>query len=672
MSRLLAVAARELRERWLLFPAALVLGLIPFVLPAFGVDREAMPILGLMTAVGLGTAAAVLVGSTMLARDAANGRLGFLFSRPLSWPAIWGGKWLAAVVLVTSSAALAASPFMAVYPPESHGGSWLRALADGPGWAFLLCLVLLTVGLTNFAATAYRSRSPWVVLDLLLIAGALWTARHHIAPLWRYGILSTVVASPALGLAPLALGLFAGSAAQAAFGRTDLPRAHRALSLVFWSVVALTLAGAAAYWQWVRSAGPAEVNVHALTSDPAGRWIYVDGSSRRGHFYPYGFLIDTRTGRYASRPEPDAEHPYTPSGALFSEDGRIGAFPTVGKQGTELVLFELSAATPRATRVDLESSPPPSWRTSYALSPSAGSLFVVHESGASIFALPSGRRVATTTIPPGWRPAALRFSSEDHARAWLVPWNPTSHGDMARVARAEVSVLDLEVDGRSSGRTFPLASSAELPLVWRTLIADADGRRIVTLEGGGARLRDGATGAPLATLAGDEPTSGTSRPPTPIQSVSVAFLSDGRVAVGEPGPAAAGPPGPGTAIRVFDPDGTKVAENVLDVRPTGSSLGPEVAPGRILVSSFRLPFLVEDTLVVDVTDGRIVERLEGLRPQRAFWMAPGIERIAARPTSVVFFRDAEGRVIRVDLAGGGRTVVAGPGAPRGERLSVRW
>ena len=36
----------------------------------------------------------------MLARDAADGRLGFLFSRPVPWPAIWGGKWLAAVVLV--------------------------------------------------------------------------------------------------------------------------------------------------------------------------------------------------------------------------------------------------------------------------------------------------------------------------------------------------------------------------------------------------------------------------------------------------------------------------------------------------------------------------------------------------------------------------------------------
>ena len=36
-------------------------------------------------------------------------------------------------------------------------------------------------------------------------------------------------------------------------------------------------------------------------------------------------------------------------------------------------------------------------------------MFVAHESGASLFELPSGRRMATTTIPPGWRPAAARL-----------------------------------------------------------------------------------------------------------------------------------------------------------------------------------------------------------------------------------------------------------------------
>ena len=65
---LLAVAAREMRERWLLFPASFALGFNPLVLPAFGVDRRVMPEVGLMTSVLLGAGAAVVMGSTMLAR----------------------------------------------------------------------------------------------------------------------------------------------------------------------------------------------------------------------------------------------------------------------------------------------------------------------------------------------------------------------------------------------------------------------------------------------------------------------------------------------------------------------------------------------------------------------------------------------------------------------------
>ena len=244
MSRLLAVTARELRERWLLFPASLLFGLNPLVLPAFGVDKSAMPFIGVVTALGLSAAAAVVMGSTMLARDAANGRLGFLFSRPLAWPAIWGGKWLAALVLVASSGVLAAIPFMAAYPSESHGGSWLRTLASEHGWVVGFGVVLLGAAAANFAATAWRSRSPWVALDMGLLAAVLWFARRHVAPLWLYGIMGKDERSLLLALAPLAVGLFAGSAAQVAVGRTDLRRAHRALSLVLWTVIVVTVAAA--------------------------------------------------------------------------------------------------------------------------------------------------------------------------------------------------------------------------------------------------------------------------------------------------------------------------------------------------------------------------------------------------------------------------------------------
>ncbi len=162
------------------------------------------------------------------------------------------------------------------------------------------------------------------------------------------------------------------------------------------------------------------------------------------------------------------------------------------------------AATPRVTEVALESSPPPTWATAFALSPSATSVFVVHESGASLFALPSGRRVATTTIGPGWRPAVVRFLAEGEARAWLVP---STEVPDAR-ARAEMRVVDLATDGRSRALTFPIATALDPAGGWRGVVADAAGRRILTLDGG-VRLRDGATGELIATLAeGDGRLSG--------------------------------------------------------------------------------------------------------------------------------------------------------------------
>jgi hypothetical protein len=657
MSRLLAVTARELRERWLLFPAGLAIGFVPLVLPAFGVRRGDSQFVGLFSALVLGAAAAVVMGSSMLARDASNGRLGFLFSRPLPWGTIWGGKWLAAVVLVVATGFLAAIPWMAVYAPETHGGSWLTALLDGPGSAFLFTLIVLALGLANFNATAFRSRSPWVVLDLLLLLAGLWTVRRYVAPLWLYGILGKDHWTTALALLPLALGLLAGSLAQVAVGRTDLRRAHRAMSLAFWAVVGLTLAVAVGYWQWVRSAGPDAVRVHAVTRDPGGRWVYVEGSGHHSGWYPHGFLIDTATGGYLARPGPDEELERYGVGMLFSADGRFGALPgrDHDSHGAALRLFDLTGEMPRLTEVTLESSPPPTWGTSFALSPSAESVFMAHESGASLFALPSGQRVATTTIPPGWRPAAVRFLAEATARVWLVPW---SDGPGAMRPRAEMRVVDLAADGQSRAVTFSIATSLDSARAWGAVVPDAEGRRILTRDAG-LHLRDGATGELVASLV-EGP-----------EAFPALFLADGRIVVDDSRAGASFSLSPHSRLRVFDRVGAKLGDIDLPLPPWGLSVGPEVAPGRVVVSCFRSPFLSEDTLVVDVTGGGAVDKLPGLRPAIGFWGVSSSVPASGAVSSVHFFRDVEGRVLRIDFATGERKVVAGPGTPRGERISVR-
>jgi hypothetical protein len=148
--------------------------------------------------------------------------------------------------------------------------------------------------------------------------------------------------------------------------------------------------------------------------------------------------------------------------------------------------------------------------------------------------------------------------------------------------------------------------------------------------------------------------------------MSTAFLADGRVVVCEAPltPAASAPAG--LLLRVFDGAGAQLREVRLDAPSWRPTLGAEVAPGRILVSSFRSAAQPEDTVVFDVNDGRVVERLAGLRPAIGFWAPPDPP---GAPQSVQYLRDADGRVIRLDFASGARTTVAGPGAPRGTSLS---
>jgi hypothetical protein len=661
MSRLLAVTVRELRERWLLFPASLLLGFSPLVLPAFGVDRRAMPLVGVVTAVGFAAAAAILMGSTMLARDAADGRLAFLFSRPLSWRAVWGAKWLAAVVMVAASGLLAAIPTMAAVPLADlggrHGDSWLRAAFDGPPWSFVFVVFLLGVGVANFAATAYRSRSPWVALDMVVLVAAAWIVRRHVAPLWRYGLMGKNEASILLALLPLAVGLVAGSAAQVAAGRTDLRRAHRALSLVFWAVVGAAVVAAAGYWHWVLSAGPADVSLRALARDPGGRWVYVEGSAPRGGSYPYGFLVDSVTGQWAVRPQPvgaDGDG-QVPLGARFSGNGRFLAELRVEGRGAVVVLADLSESPPRLTHVSLASSLPPDWSSQFALSPTGDTGFVANESGASIFGFPSGRRLAAITVPPGWRPVASRYFGASAVRTWFVPWNLAAHMPLPR---AELLVVDLEGDGRSRTSTAPLVRALDVTAVWRAVRASNDASRVLTFDGG-THLRDGATGALLATLA----------PSSHVEATSI--LADGRVVVAVQPGATDDRRLSSTIIRVFDRDGTTLGDAPLDAWMWSLSLGAEVAPGRVLVSS-RRRFGEADTLVLDVAEGRILQKLDGLSPTPPFWFGPAASALGDVSGSVQFLTNGSGRVLRHDFATGTQTTVAGPGAARGERLSLDW
>ena len=111
MRAFLAVARREIEEKYFVFGAALVVAFVPFAVPLVrslhGQDaRDMRNWLALIGAGTFGAAVAAALGATVLASDLAERRIGFYFSRPISGFSLWAGKLGAACVIALASAGL--------------------------------------------------------------------------------------------------------------------------------------------------------------------------------------------------------------------------------------------------------------------------------------------------------------------------------------------------------------------------------------------------------------------------------------------------------------------------------------------------------------------------------------------------------------------------------------
>src|SRR5260370_1421299 len=166
MKALVGIAGRELRRRWMILPAALVVGFVPVVAPRLGWKAVGDPVVGLLLCLLLGTMTALATGYSAIGGEIAAGRLGFFFSRPVPWWAIWGGKFSASVLLTALAGVLAALPWMTARVGQSLSPT---ALMDFPGSFFAAGLVLLAVGLAHAARITYGSRSRFVAPHLPLL-----------------------------------------------------------------------------------------------------------------------------------------------------------------------------------------------------------------------------------------------------------------------------------------------------------------------------------------------------------------------------------------------------------------------------------------------------------------------------------------------------------------------
>jgi hypothetical protein len=612
---LMAIAAREVSERVALLGLAVLLAILPFVAPRVGIGDR--PLLGGFLGTVMVFTAAILTGSSVIARDLAEGRLGFFLSRPVPWWSIWGGKMLAAFVLTFVAGAI-------VLGPSAIVGDW--SLPAGGWWVQILVPGLIAViGFANVMAVGYRARSLWFAADLALMAGLAWLAARTYRGLMDMAVDASHIDYASMALWTLAFAVTLAGAAQVAQGRAHIARSHRVMAITLWAVLTPAVLAYAAWGTWVDRVAPSHVrSVLSAWSAPKGSWIVVAGRARwpRPESLSAALLVDTSSGRFL-RLGP-AFSPLRPG---FSADATRAAWVSDPFGRTpHLAVADLGARVPALSELPLPIPPGPV--LGFALSFDGRYAAVVQPALATVFALGSAQAAATTPMRRGGS-SAIAFDDAGRAHLLNPREDPLSPGRLDLVVvdpGARSATTTGQIDTRGNPREAWGPAAARVAVVHRP-----DLRPSLTLH-------DGTTGALLGTLV----------PEGRAGRIWATFLLDGRLAVVESGR--------GVILRVFSTEGAESWS--LDVAPAFSfARATEVAPG---VVAIELPFGRfrgrSDTVLVDVTARRVIRRESGLRPAASSWFASRAQTV---PDASSLFIDDRDALVRLDIATGARQVLLG-------------
>ena len=240
----------------------------------------------------------LLLGSSIVGREASSQRLGFYLTMPLSPGQVWFGKVLAASLVLYGSifvvqlpSMLGESAWMSFF--SSSGPRLPRSFVEIVG--FLLLPILLFL-LTHAIGLGLRARSPWSVVDLVgLFSVALLINSAGIGFL-RYYATDELVTAILYWLVPVVgVWLLAGYL-QISRGRGSLRRGHCWLTITGWSLTLILSLGLYIFSQWIQGGSLAEspyfVDYQAHGSSP---WVVATGPNarREGHST---FLFNTATG----------------------------------------------------------------------------------------------------------------------------------------------------------------------------------------------------------------------------------------------------------------------------------------------------------------------------------------------------------------------------------------
>ena len=477
MRHILAITARDLQERRLVFLAAFLAGVVTILVAyfrSFGMGREDSLIVGALSMIAVfSIGVGLLGGASMMARDLVERRMSFYLARPVSMIDIWGGKMLAALLLALLSSVIVVIPIALV-----GGRPFLAALQKSEDWQSVVFLSALgavaAVALGHYFSITARSRSTWVALDLvapLLLAVPIamvvrWFAR---------GVAVWLIAGSAVTLtATFVLLLWISSAVGLARGRAELREVHKRTSIVLWGGMAVVVAAFLAFGAWVRNAGPEDIRrFYSVDPSPSGDGVIVSGQMRGRADYFATFYLNA-DGR-AERITPSSDIVYSANGRVAVVCERDECDPV------EVLRFDGNGVSSKRTTISFRDN------NSKALSPDGSLMAAIHDNTFTVWDLAQEQMIVSSRMPSaqiGVR--RLGFIDDTTIRFIAI-------GDID--GREHVQVHEFQL----SDKSWRLASSVESHHDSGLMTSHSMATYLLT-GNDGRRLYDSATGTALLTL----------------------------------------------------------------------------------------------------------------------------------------------------------------------------
>ena len=586
MTHALTIARRDLAERSSVFIAAVAMAVLPFILvlvPGMQTFKrtDVLTTAGSLLSLGFSLGLALLLGATMIGRDLSEKRMSFYFSKPLSGPAIWFGKLIAALITVAGCFAIIFFPSY-LSSPVSWQNSWNVDLPIAFSLIGITTLVLLLLG--HVLGTMFRSKSPLLALDLAALVAAGFAFVGIVRPLLvGYAVELTRNVSLALFGATIVV-LILGGAWQLAKGRADRRQNHVELSRFLWISLAIVLAIGGAYSAWVVHVGPGDLVKGDVVQAEQGSWGFLFGRANHRMDYHALFAYDLASGEGV---RVDGVQSWFSSG--LSRDGRRMAYLKLEDYTAgvgELYVMPLSSgAKAEATRISATRS------SAYTFSDDSSRLAVMEPDGiVTAYDVASNRALVSAKLPAAAHNSRrCFFATPDLLRVYVTA---PQFGSV----KPEEHTLDIyELDVRTRG----LQHTGSYRSVTKSLqmTVSSDGNRGLLFDGDHAFIIDARTAQVIA--------------PVPAGNLMhTTLLADGSVAK------LAANDAHDWTLTMHKPDGSE--QQIAIGRMKQLHFARELRGGLLVLTGADQS--ERSTYVVDYAHGSVVRREPDLRAASYSWM----------------------------------------------------